>query len=156
MSQIESSSRGRNTNVDLNLVPFIDLMSVLITFLLISAVWTQVSMIQLGASFASPKDDLQQEFKPPPLEDLVFRLDVVANGYVVKIGTETKPIPKVNNEYNAVALIAELTKIKKKYPEKEGVKIAISDDIQYEHVITVMDAGLKSGFSPELLTGGPN
>lgn len=156
MSQIESSSRGRNTNVDLNLVPFIDLMSVLITFLLISAVWTQVSMIQLGASFASPKDDLQQDFKPPPLEDLVFRLDVVANGYVVKIGTETKPIPKVNNEYNAEALIAELTKIKKKYPEKAGVKIAISDDIQYEHVITVMDAGLKSGFSPELLTGGPN
>ena len=156
MSQIESSSRGRNTNVDLNLVPFIDLMSVLITFLLISAVWTQVSMIQLGASFASPKDDLQQDFKPPPLEDLVFRLDVVANGYVVKIGTETKPIPKVNNEYNAEALIAELTKIKMKYPEKAGVKIAISDDIQYEHVITVMDAGLKSGFSPELLTGGPN
>ena len=156
MSQIQSSSRGRNTNVDLNLVPFIDLMSVLITFLLISAVWTQVSMIQLGASFASPKDDLQQDFKPPPLEDLVFRLDVVANGYVVKIGTETKPIPKVNNEYNAEALITELTKIKKKYPEKAGVKIAISDDIQYEHVITVMDAGLKSGFSPELLTGGPN
>ena len=156
MSQIESSSRGRNTNVDLNLVPFIVLMSVLITFLLISAVWTQVSMIQLGASFASPKDDLQQDFKPPPLEDLVFRLDVVANGYVVKIGTETKPIPKVNNEYNAEALIAELTKIKMKYPEKAGVKIAISDDIQYEHVITVMDAGLKSGFSPELLTGGPN
>jgi len=113
-------------------------------------------MIQLGASFASPKDDLQQDFKPPPLEDLVFRLDVVANGYVVKIGTETKPIPKVNNEYNAEALITELTQIKKKYPEKEGVKIAISDDIQYEHVITVMDAGLKSGFSPELLTGGPN
>lgn len=156
MSQIQSSSRGRNTNVDLNLVPFIDLMSVLICFLLISAVWTQVSMIQLGASFASPKDDLQQDFKPPPLEDLVFRLDVVANGYVVKIGTETKPIPKVNNEYNAEALITELTKIKKKYPEKAGVKIAISDDIQYEHVITVMDAGLKSGFSPELLTGGPN
>ena len=156
MSQIQSSSRGRNTNVDLNLVPFIDLMSVLITFLLISAVWTQVSMIQLGASFASPKDDLQQDFKPPPLEDLVFRLDVVANGYVVKIGTETKPIPKVNNEYNAEALITELTNIKKKYPEKAGVKIAISDDIQYEHVITVMDAGLKSGFSPELLTGGPN
>lgn len=156
MSQIESSSRGRNTNVDLNIVPFIDLMSVLITFLLISAVWTQVSMIQLGASFASPRDNDQTDFKPPPLEDLVFRLDVVEKGYILKIGTETKPIPKQNNEYNSVALITELAKIKKKYPEKGSIKIAISDEIMYEHVITVMDAGLKSGFSPELLTGGPN
>lgn len=156
MAQIESASRGRNTNVDLNLVPFIDLMSVLITFLLISAVWTQVSMIQLGASFASPRDNDQTDFKPPPLEDLVFKLDVVANGYVLKIGTETKPIPKQNNEYNSGALIIELAKIKKKYPEKAGIKIAIADEIMYEHVITVMDAGLKAGFDPELLTGGPN
>ncbi len=156
MAQISTSSKGRNTNVDLNLVPFIDLMSVLITFLLISAVWTQVSMIQLGASFSSPRDQDQKDFKPPPLEDLVFRLDVVANGYILKIGTETKPIPKVNNEYNAAVLLTELSKVKKKYPEKAGIKIAISDDIMYEHVITVMDVGLKSGFSPELLTGGPN
>lgn len=156
MAQIESSGKGRSTNVDLNLVPFIDLMSVLITFLLISAVWTQVSMIQLGASFASPQSNSQTEYKVPPLEDLVFRLDVVAKGYILTIGNETKPIPKQNNEYNSETLIAELTKIKKMYPDKAGIKISISDDIIYEHVITVMDAGLKAGFSPELLTGGPN
>lgn len=156
MAHIESSGRGRSTNVDLNLVPFIDLMSVLITFLLISAVWTQVSMIQLGASFASPRDTSQSEYKPPLLEDLVLRLDVVANGYILKIGGETKPIPKLNSEYDTAVLIRELTKIKKMYPNKAGIKIAILDDIIYEHVITVMDAGLKSGFSPELLTGGPN
>lgn len=156
MAQMESSGKGRSTNVDLNLVPFIDLMSVLITFLLISAVWTQVSMIQLGASFASPRDNDQTEFKPPLLEDLVLRLDVVASGYILKFGKETKPIPKLNNEYNSAALVEELTKIKKMYPDKAGIKIAISEDIVYEHVIATMDAGLRSGFSPELLTGGPN
>lgn len=156
MAQIGSSGKGRNTNVDLNLVPVIDLMSVLITFLLISAVWTQVSMIQLGASFASPRDNTQTDYKPPPMEDLVLRLDVVANGYILKVASETKPIPKLNNEYNTSVLVAELMKVKKKYPEKTGIKISISDEVIYEHVITVMDAGLKSGFSPELLTGGPN
>ena len=44
MAHIDSGGRGRDVNTELNLVPVIDLMSVLITFLLISAVWTQVSI----------------------------------------------------------------------------------------------------------------
>lgn len=156
MAHIESSGRGRSTNIELNLVPFIDLMSVLITFLLISAVWTQVSMIQLGASFASPKDPAQNQYQPPPLENLVLRLDVVAAGYVLRVGSQTRPIPKKNNEYDVETLVAELSQVKRNYPEKNNVKISIADEIVYEHVIAAMDAGLKSGFSPELLTGGPN
>ena len=158
MAHIDSGgSRGRSTNVDLNLVPFIDLMSVLITFLLISAVWTQVSMIQLGASFASPKSETQNEVAAPPNEDLVLRLDIVAAGYVLKVGSQTKPIPKLSADtYDVQTLVNELQEVKKKYPDKPGIKISISDEIVYDHVVHAMDAGLKSGFAPELLTGGPN
>lgn len=158
MANIESGSgRGRQTNVELNLVPFIDLMSVCITFLLISAVWTQVSMIQLGASFASPKNENQEDFTPPPNEDVVLRVDVVQAGYVLKVGTQTKPIPKIDaDNYDVATLMNELQQVKKKYPDKPGVKIAISDEVIYDHVVKTMDAGLKAGFAPELLTGGPN
>ena len=156
MAHTDTSGKGRSTNVDLNLVPVIDLMSVLITFLLISAVWTQVSMIQLGASFASPKDPNQLEYQPPLHEDLVLRLDVVTAGYVLKFGSDTKPIPKQNNEYDVETLVAELNKVKKMYPDKANLKISIADEIVYEYVISAMDAGLTAGFSPELLTGGPN
>ncbi len=154
-----SSGRGggRETNVELNLVPFIDLMSVLITFLLISAVWTQVSMIQLGASFASPKSEDNKDYTPPMNEDLVLKLDVVDAGYVLKVGNQTKPIPKLNaTTYDVATLVTELEKVKKAYPDKPGVKIAIADQIIYDHVVKAMDAGLKAGFAPELLTGGPN
>lgn len=154
MANIESTNRGRNSNVDLNLVPFIDLMSVLITFLLISAVWTQVSMIQLGASFASPRSsDIQ--LNVPPLEELVLRVDLVANGYTLKFGKDIRPIPKIKDSYDVETLLSELQKIKKKYPDKPGIKISVSDSIKYEHMIKVMDVGLQAGFSPELLTGGP-
>ncbi len=156
MAQIDSSGRGRNTNVELNLVPFIDLMSVLITFLLISAVWTQVSMIQLGASFASPQSDSAKPFTVPPNEDIVLRLDVVESGFVLKFGNQTKSIPKLTPEaYDTDTLILELKKIKQAYPDKPGVKISIADEIQYEFVVKAMDSGLKAGFAPELLTGGP-
>ena len=155
MAQISTSGKGRTTNVDLNLVPFIDLMSVLITFLLISAVWTQVSMIQLGASFASPKDS-STDYKVPPNEDMVLRLDVTSLGYVLKVGTTTKPIPKQNGEYDAETLVKELNAVKKSFPDKPGLKISIADEVVYEHVVKAMDSGLKAGFAPELLTGGPN
>ncbi len=156
MAHIETGGRGRSKNFDLNLVPFIDIMSVLITFLLISAVWTQVSMIQLGASFASPKDPNQEVITPPPLEDLVLRLDIKATGYVLYVGKDVRAIPMVNGEYDKEALTADLDKVKQMYPDKGGIKMAIENEIKYEHVVAAMDLGLRAGFSPELLTGGPN
>lgn len=180
MAHIDTGGRGRDPHVELNLVPFIDLMSVLITFLLISAVWTQVSMIQLGASFASPRDPDQKVITPPPLEDLVLKLEIRNNGYILFIGKEVKtlpmiyvPAPVVVNKatgqpqnqqaqnqqvlgYDNATLLNDLLKIKQMYPDKAGLKMAISDEIQYEIVVGAMDTGLKAGFAPELLTGGPN
>jgi biopolymer transport protein TolR len=157
MAHIETGGGGRrSSNFDLNLVPFIDLMSVLITFLLLSAVWTQVSMIQLGASFASPRLDQETPPTPPPLENLVLRLDIRAAGYILYVGKDTTSIPKVNDEYDKTNLKAALVAVKQKYPDKGGIKLAIEDEIIYDHVVAAMDIGLNAGFSPELLTGGPN
>lgn len=157
MAHIDTGgSGGRNKSVELNLVPFIDLMSVLITFLLLSAVWTQVSMIQLGASFASPRTDDVTPLTPPPLEDLVLKLEIRDKGYVLFVGKDVKTIPKVGTEYDKEALVADLTKVKQMYPDKGGIKLAIEDNIIYDHVVAAMDIGLRAGFSPELLTGGPN
>ncbi len=156
MAHISTGGKGREVNTELNLVPVIDLMSVLITFLLITAVWTQVSMIQLGASFASPRDPEQKEIKPPPLEDVVLKLEIRKTGYVLFVGKDVRPIPKLKNNYDNESLEADLKKIKQLYPDKGGVKMAIEDEIMYEVVVGAMDTGLRAGFSPELLTGGPN
>lgn len=157
MAHVDTGGGGkRGSNFELNLVPFIDLMSVLITFLLISAVWTQVSMIQLGASFAAPRLDDETPIKPPPLEDLVLRLDIREAGYVLWVGKDTRRIPKIEGEYDQAALLNDLMRVKQMYPDKGGIKMAIEDAIIYDHVVNAMDLGLKAGFSPELLTGGPN
>ena len=81
MAHIESGSGGRKTSLELNLVPFIDLMSVLITFLLITAVWTQVSMIQIGSSIYGKKSDDQMP-KIPPEAEVVLKLEIRAKGQI--------------------------------------------------------------------------
>lgn len=146
MAHISSGGKGRDVNTELNLVPVIDLMSVLITFLLITAVWTQVSMIQLGASFASPRDPEQTEVKPPPLEDVVLKLEIRKAGYVLFVGKDVRPIPKINSNYDNESLEADLKKIKQLYPDKGGVKMAIEDEIMYEVVVGAIDTGLRAGF----------
>src|SRR5205809_1081655 len=100
MAQVDDNSGGRSANIELNLVPFIDLMSVLITFLLITAVWSQVSMIQLGTSIDANKNENTAPTDPPPKSDIVLRLDVRAEGFRVVMERETKLVPKKANEYD--------------------------------------------------------
>jgi len=85
VASIGGGDDRKNITVELNLVPFIDLMSVCIIFLLITAVWTQVSMIQIGSSVYGKRNEVQP-VEPPPRPEIAFRLDVIPSGYVINLG----------------------------------------------------------------------
>ncbi len=157
MAHIESGGgKGRKVSLELNLVPFIDLMSVLITFLLITAVWSQVSMIQVGSSLYGKKNE-QQPLEIPPDADVVLKLDIRPNGYVLAVGKQSLTIPLLNKEYDEAGLLAQLQKAKELYPNKNDAAIAMSDELPYERLIKGMDGFLKAGFPQiSVLTGGPN
>lgn len=148
MAQIDDSSSGRNANTDLNLVPFIDLMSVLITFLLITAVWSQISMIQLGSSIYGKKNEQKNEPPPPPPPhaDIPLRVDVKDNGFRLIIGSEKFQIPKSGNNYDADSLMSRLKKVKTDYPEKTDAIITVDDEVAYEFLILGMDTINQAGF----------
>lgn len=147
----------RTVNVDVNIVPFIDLMSVLIIFLLISAVWTQVSMIQLGSSMYAQKNmDDTKKVKPPPHAQVPFRLDIKKSGFRVVIGKKQLTIPKVQDEYDIEKLKEEFVKIKEMYQEKEDAVVFMTDDLEYEYLVVGMDALLDTGFPQiSIATGEP-
>ena len=155
MTQIEEgNTSGRSSNVDVNIVPFIDLMSVLIIFLLVSAVWTQVSMIQIGSSIYGKKSQ-DSVAKPPPRAEIPFRVDVKSMGYNVIFGKENIVIPKKNGGYDKARLRVELQRVKGEYQEKTDVVITMADELEYGHLIGAMDEVLQAGF-PEIsiATGG--
>ncbi len=107
MAQIDD---GDGINVDVNLVPFIDLMSVLIVFMLLTAVWTQISMIQLGSSIYSKRQDDEPIAKQ---EDKELRLDIKKNGYNLMFAGKAFQIPKKSGEiYDTEGLRKLLLKIK--------------------------------------------
>ncbi len=138
----------RNSTVDLNLVPIIDLMSVCIIFLLITAVWTQVSMIQIGSSIYGKKSS-DEKVEPPKEAQVPFRLDFLRDGYRVIIGKQTLKFPKVGENYDNEKLIVELKKIKELYPDKADAVVTVLDELPYGSLIGGMDALLTAGF-PEI------
>jgi biopolymer transport protein TolR len=101
VAEIQETGGGRPKNFEPNLVPFIDLMSVLITFLLITAVWTQVSMIQIGSSIYGKKDPNNQERPPvPPKAEIPLKLDIKPEGYVLTVGSEQTFLPLIAGRFD--------------------------------------------------------
>ncbi len=138
--------KKKSSNFEVNLVPFIDLMSVLITFLLITAVWTQVSMIKLGSSLYS-KQNTEDVDKPPPKADVPLRIDVKDAGYHIVIGTKQMDVPKLaNGEYDEETLLARLMEIKQVYPEKVDAVITMDEHLKYDYLIHGMDNTNQAGF----------
>src|SRR3954470_15557091 len=110
MAHIEGGgSGGRKSSLDLNLTPFIDLMSVCIIFLLITAVWTQVSMIQIGSSIYGKKNT-EEQTPPPPRAEIPFRVDVRNEGYRIQIGRNSLSVPKHDGQYDQARMMVELKK----------------------------------------------
>jgi biopolymer transport protein ExbD len=153
MAQIEESGGGRTTNVDLNIVPFIDLMCVCIIFLLVTAVWTQVSMIQIGSSIYSKRTDATPN-EPPPRPEVAFRMDVVTSGFVLNIGKKQISIPKVNGVYDDATLDKQLAAIRQSYPDKKDAVITVMEELTYDDLIHGMDHLLQAKFEEISVAAG--
>ena len=146
MAHVEEQGGGQPAVVELNLVPFIDLMSVCIIFLLITAVWIQVSMIQLGTSIYSKQ---MEDQNPAPATSIInLRVDVLIGGYKVVLGKETVLLPlKKNGRYDHVLLKKQLDSVKKLYPEKTSAVVTAENKMLYKHLIMAMDVLLSAGFN---------
>src|SRR5688572_21278251 len=77
-AQTEGGGR-KSVDLDLNLVPFIDMMSVLVAFLLITAVWTNFTRIDVKQRGVAPPSE-----KQPPVE--VRAISVLVASEAVWVG----------------------------------------------------------------------
>src|SRR6059058_1905917 len=92
LSPQEHTGKGGKKPLDaeLNLVPFIDLLSCCISFLLITAVWTQIAGLQVASSGGPPDPQQKQE------QTIDVKLLLTDKGYQLAMAGGTVEIPKVN------------------------------------------------------------
>ena len=82
-------SGKKSLNADLNLVPYIDLLTCMVAFLLITAVWTQLARLQ-----AQQKGQGQAGEETPPELQVKIVVLVTQDGFNVVVGQDQIPIMK--------------------------------------------------------------
>lgn len=140
----------RTLDFELNLVPFIDLLSCCIAFLLITAVWSQLAHMDTNQKVDKKQKALDNEKKP------TVNIQVEAWGYSVHLPDEDV-IDKIQQKGPQVYDRAKLQeKLQKFHDVRPGVTIAVisaKDVINYGEVATVMDVCLTVGLKDLSLQG---
>jgi biopolymer transport protein TolR len=141
---IDGGGRGRrkDVNAELLLVPYIDLLTCMVAFLLITAVWTQLARLEV-----QQKGQGESSGAEPPHAKVAI---VVSNdGFAVVVDQDQQPIPQAHGDYDYVALTKELKKLKESHPDKTDLQVLSEDSIKFEILVKTMDAAMTSGF-PDL------
>lgn len=119
---------------DLDITAFMNLMIVLVPVLLISAVFTQTSIV--GLNF--PK-----QVNGQPIDSKNLQLRVALYAHQIEVSDNQhgliKAIPDVQGHHDYKTLRDVLEAIKQKVPNKRDIVLLARPDTQYQTLITAMD-----------------
>lgn len=127
---------------DLDMTTFMNLMVVLVPFLLITAVFSRITVVELslppssgGAAKTAPE----------------FRLEVIVreNGLELSNGEAViAALPKVDGEYDLAMLGQMVITLKQDYPDSNDASVLLEPKIEYDHLIQIMDVVRSAPLPP--------
>ena len=129
---------GRRQNEDtaeLNITAFMNLMVILVPFLLITAVFSRLAILELNLPGSSTE--------PVDPQDQTFQLEVIVRKNQIEIGDRNQGLlgvyPNTEEGYDYTALETKLAELKEAYPTKTDASILLESDIEYDTLVQVMD-----------------
>jgi biopolymer transport protein ExbD len=132
MARVHHYRRRHKEAPEIEMTTFLNLMVVLVPFLLITAVFSQITIAELDL----PNAESAATSSP------TFRVEVVVRERGLEImdgAAVVATIPKTRGEYDLTQLSEYLVDIKGQYPSKEDASVLLEPDIPYDHLIQVMD-----------------
>jgi biopolymer transport protein ExbD len=143
--------KGGSPDFDLNLAPIIDCFTVLITFMLASASFISIGVLDAGAgSGAAPSENKDQKQLVAVQVDLQpqFTIQVKMTGKV----TSTIPVPSKDGTWDFETLVGQLKKIKTDWPQTDSITLTMADDMEHKYLMASLE-NVKKVF-PGVLLGG--
>jgi biopolymer transport protein ExbD len=141
-----SSGKGGKKPLDtaINLVPFIDLMAVTISFLIMTAVWTQIGRLQVSSSGDSGDPSEQQDDKTVPVTLVVtpteLKLTAGQQDYgVIQVTRDDK------QRMDLTKLSDQFKELRKQLPEQNTITVQAGDALHYEDLVRVIDEAIGAG-----------
>ncbi len=132
------SRRGGRRNMEtaeLNITAFMNLMVILVPFLLITAVFSRLTILELNLPGSSSE--------PVDPQDQTFQLEIIVRQDKIEIGDRNQGLlgvyPNTEDGYDYAAIADKLVQLKKRYPAKTDASILLEQDIAYDTLVQVMD-----------------
>ncbi len=153
----EGGGKKKKKSLDavINVVPAIDLLSCCITFLLYTAVWTQISRLQvqqMGMGAPEPQEEQQKS--------QVVTLLVGERGFNISSSSGTSvDIPNLGRgtdgtvQYDMKGLGDQLKRLKADSPDQSAITVSAEDTVPYGNLVQVIDACMGAGLPTISVTG---
>lgn len=127
--------RHRQEAVELNITAFMNLMVILVPFLLITAVFSQVAILELNL----PSSNDQPGAEDPE----TLQLEVIVRPTALEVGDRNRGLltrlPMHDDAYDYEGLRDYLKRVKARYPDKLDASVLLEPDISYDILVQVMD-----------------
>ncbi len=123
--------KGRH---DLNIVPMIDMMVILVFFLLFTAVFSHTNILELN--LPAPNSSVPELPKG-------LNLEVIVRQEKIEIADRNsgilRTLPKVEGEYDYKGLSTFLQEVKARYPTVLAASVLLEQNIPYDVLVQTMD-----------------
>ncbi|GMW07356.1 MAG: biopolymer transporter ExbD [Gammaproteobacteria bacterium] len=134
VQRVRRQHSRRRGAADLNLLPMIDMMVILVFFLIFTAVFSRTSILELNL----PAGDASVPELPQGLQ-----LEVIVREGVIEVADRRtgimKNLPSAAGVYDLQGLSEYLKAVKAKFPDKDDATILLAPVIPYDVLVQVMD-----------------
>ena len=125
--------RTKENAYEIDVTTFLNLMVVLVPFLLITAVFSRLTIVELN---------LPSSAGGPSSEQDSFRVEVIVREPGIEISNGSAiiaTIPKKEDEYDFETLSDFMVELKLEYPKHESASVLMETQIPYDYLIQTMD-----------------
>ncbi len=130
--------RRKNPAVELNITAFMNLMVVLVPFLLMTAVFSHITILDLNLPPPGANKDVKQPKKPP------YELRVTIRDRMLVLSDNRmgliKRIPSKGKEHDFATLKETLKQVKARIPDHTNITILAEKKTRYDDLISAMDS----------------
>lgn len=137
MSRKRIRASNKSRHVDLDITAFMNLMVVLVPFLLMTAVFTNISILDLKLPSAEDLKSSGNDNRSFGLNVIVYDKELVVTD---QQGGIIKKIPVSKSGYNFQLLNQTLRLVKLKYPDLTSIAILSEPNTSYDNLIKTMDS----------------
>jgi len=125
----------RHEPADINITAFMNLMVILVPFLLITAVFSRITILELNLPAAGNSSEHQEQ---------QFELEIIVRESSVEIGDRNggliKRVAATEQGHNLNEISELLQQIKARFPEKLNATLLLEENISYDTLVQVMDS----------------